>query len=69
MPEFEAPEDENTIEIFELRPGEVLCAFVVADVEDEDVAAVKKHWAEVVCTPAAESMMKFMNNHFTRRGD
>lgn len=63
-------ENEDThVEIIELLPGEVLCAFVLEGIRDEDEAAVTAYWRDTICPDAAGRMAKFLSNHFEPRGD
>lgn len=69
VPWEDLPEDEYRIEVIPLKPGEILCAFIVDGVKDEDMDTAIQYWVESVCPAAAGSMTKFLNNHFTSRGD
>ncbi len=60
---YEPYEDDDTrIEIIELIPGAVLCAFVIEGARDEDIAKITRYWQDTVCPDAAGRMAKFLNN-------
>lgn len=61
-PEVPWDDEETTVEVIEVKPDEILCAFVVtcpAPLQD----AASKFWTDTIADMAAQRMMKFIRNH------
>lgn len=62
VPWEDADEPESQIEIIEVQPDEILCAFVLECPEALRERATR-YWKDTIVHEAAGSMMKFLRNH------
>ena len=60
------PDDGERIEMLTMTIDDVLCAFILSDVDPAQRVGIQRYWAEVVMPSAITAMTKFAANH---RGD